>query len=39
MKADASDLALLRKYFEQRVSKRKEAHWRAYYEARHRLPD
>lgn len=39
VKADASDLALLRKYFEQRVSKRKEAHWRAYYEARHRLPD
>jgi MoxR-like ATPase len=38
VKADASDLALLRKYFEQRVSKRREAHWRAYYEARHRLP-
>jgi MoxR-like ATPase len=39
IKADANDLALLRRYFEQRVSKRKEPHWRAFYEARHRLPD
>ncbi len=38
VKADQGDMALLRKYFEQRVSKRKEAHWRSYYEARHRLP-
>jgi MoxR-like ATPase len=38
VKADANDLALLRRYFEQRVSKRKEPHWQAYFEARHRLP-
>jgi hypothetical protein len=38
IKADANDLALLRRYFEQRVSKRNEPHWRAFYEARHRLP-
>jgi MoxR-like ATPase len=38
VKADPNDLALLRKYFEQRVSKRAEPHWLAYYEARHRLP-
>jgi MoxR-like ATPase len=38
VKADAADLALLRRYFEQRVSKRHEAHWKTYYEARHRLP-
>lgn len=39
IKADANDLALLRRYFEQRVSKRKEPHWRAFYEARLRLPE
>lgn len=38
VKSDPNDLSLLRKYFEQRVSKRNEPHWRAYYEARHRLP-
>ncbi|MEI8254544.1 MAG: AAA family ATPase [Deltaproteobacteria bacterium] len=38
VKADPEDLARLRRYFEQRVSKRKAPHWRAYYEARHRLP-
>lgn len=37
-KADAADRSLLRRYFEQHVEKRKGAHWRAYYEARHRLP-
>lgn len=38
IKADPNDLALLRRYFEQRVGKRKEPHWQAYFEARHRLP-
>jgi MoxR-like ATPase len=38
IKADAGDLGLLRRYFEQRVSKRKEPAWRAYFEARHRIP-
>jgi len=38
VKSNAEDLARLRRYFEQRVSKRTEPHWRAYYEARHRLP-
>jgi MoxR-like ATPase len=38
VKSDAEDLARLRRYFEQRVSRRHEPHWRAYYEARHRLP-
>jgi len=38
VKANAEDLTRLRRYFEQRVSKRSEAHWRAYYQARHRLP-
>ena len=38
VKADAEDVARLRRYFEQRVAKRPEPHWRAYYEARHRLP-
>jgi len=37
-KASDEDLALLRRYFEHRVGKRREAHWRAYYEARHHLP-
>jgi hypothetical protein len=39
VKADSNDLALLRRYFEQRVAKRKGAHWQAYYEARLRLPE
>jgi MoxR-like ATPase len=38
IKSDPNDLALLRRYFEQRVNKRKGAHWEAYYAARHRLP-
>ncbi|MCB9654910.1 MAG: AAA family ATPase [Deltaproteobacteria bacterium] len=38
LKTDANDLALLRRYFEQRVARRREPHWKAYYEARHRLP-
>jgi MoxR-like ATPase len=38
VKADAEDIARLRRYFEQRVAKREAPHWRAYYEARHRLP-
>jgi MoxR-like ATPase len=38
VKADPEDLKRLRRYFEQRVSRREGAHWRAYYEARHRLP-
>jgi MoxR-like ATPase len=38
VKSDQEDLARLRRYFEQRVSRRSEPHWRAYYEARHRLP-
>ncbi|MGC4093770.1 MAG: AAA family ATPase [Polyangiaceae bacterium] len=38
IKTDSEDLARLRRYFEQRVSKRDAPHWRAYYEARLRLP-
>lgn len=38
-KTDAADRALLRRYFEQRIGSRRGAHWRAYYEARHRLPE
>jgi MoxR-like ATPase len=38
VKADPEDLARLRRYFEQRVARRSEPHWVAYYEARHRLP-
>jgi MoxR-like ATPase len=38
-KADASDLSLLRRYFEQRVGKRNGAHWKAFYDARHLLPE
>ncbi|MCG3191714.1 MAG: putative protein YehL [Thermoanaerobaculia bacterium] len=37
-KDSAEDMKKLRRYFEQRVSKRKEDHWRRYYEARHLLP-
>lgn len=37
-KADPADVALLRRYFEQRVSKRPAPHWQAYYQARHRIP-
>jgi MoxR-like ATPase len=38
VKTESEDVARLRRYFEQRVSKGEGAHWRAYYEARHRLP-
>ena len=37
-KDDADDRAKLRRYFEQKVAKKAGAHWRAYFEARHRLP-
>jgi MoxR-like ATPase len=38
VKGDPEDIARLRRYFEQRVSKAKGAHWQAYYEARLRIP-
>jgi MoxR-like ATPase len=38
VKTEAEDLARLRRYFEQRVAKGSGPHWRAYYEARHRIP-
>lgn len=38
VKDSADDRAKLRRYFEQKVAKREGAHWRAYHEARHRLP-
>jgi MoxR-like ATPase len=38
VKADKEDLARLRRYFEQRVAKMSGSHWKAYHEARHRLP-
>ncbi len=38
VKSNDEDLKRLRRYFEQRVARREGAHWRAYYEARHRLP-
>ena len=38
VKDSADDRAKLRRYFEQKVAKRAGPHWRAYYEARHRLP-
>jgi MoxR-like ATPase len=38
VKSDPEDLKRLRRYFEQRVARREGAHWRAYYEARLRLP-
>jgi len=38
VKDNADDRAKLRRYFEQRVARREGAHWRDYYEARHRLP-
>jgi MoxR-like ATPase len=38
VKDNADDRARLRRYFEQKVAKRAGPHWRAYYEARHRLP-
>jgi MoxR-like ATPase len=38
VKSSAEDTKRLRRYFEQRVARREGAHWRAYYEARVRLP-
>jgi MoxR-like ATPase len=38
VKDNADDRAKLHRYFEQKAAKRQGAHWRAYYEARHRLP-
>jgi hypothetical protein len=38
VKDNADDLKKLRRYLEQRVGKRKGTAWRAFYEARHRLP-
>jgi len=38
VKDNAEDRAKLRRYFEQKAAKREGAHWRAYYQARHRLP-
>lgn len=38
VKDDADDRAKLRRYFEQKVAKKSGNHWRAYFEARHRLP-
>ena len=38
IKTDSEDVARLRRYFEQRVAKKKAPHWRAYYEARVLLP-
>jgi MoxR-like ATPase len=37
-KDDAEDLKRIRRYLEQRVKDKRGAHWRAFYEARHRLP-
>lgn len=38
VKTDKNDLALLRRYFEQRVAKRAGQHWKDFYAARHALP-
>lgn len=38
VKDDTDDRAKLRRYFEQTVAKRTAPHWRAYFEARNRLP-
>jgi MoxR-like ATPase len=37
VKGDKEDLARLRRYFEQRVAKINKAHFKAYFQARHRL--
>jgi len=37
-KDDPEDLKRIRRYLEQRVKKKKGAHWKAFYAARHRLP-
>lgn len=38
VKDNADDLKKVRRYLEQRVARREGAQWRAFYEARHRLP-
>ncbi|MFZ6658770.1 ATP-binding protein [Undibacterium sp. TJN19] len=38
VKDNAEDRAKLRRYFEQKVAKKSGSHWRAFYEARYRLP-
>lgn len=38
IKDNEDDRVKLRRYFEQKVAKRTEPHWREYYEARHLLP-
>jgi len=38
VKSNDEDLKRLRRYFEQRVARREGAHWKAYYEARHKIP-
>lgn len=38
IKNNSDDEKRLRRYFEQSVARREGMHWRAYYEARHRLP-
>lgn len=38
VKSNEDDLKRLRRYFEQRVGRREGAHWKAYFEARHRIP-
>ena len=38
VKSNEDDLERLRRYFEQRVSRREGRHWKAYYEARHEIP-
>jgi len=38
VKDNAEDRAKLRRYFEQKAARREGEHWRAYYQARHRLP-
>ena len=38
LKVEKEDLTRLRRYFEQRVSRETKPHWRAYYDARSRLP-
>ncbi len=38
LKVEKEDVTRLRRYFEQRVAKESRPHWKAYYEARTRLP-
>lgn len=38
IKSNDEDAKRLRRYFDQRVSRREGVHWRAFYEARHKIP-